>query len=138
MRSLFEELEIGVQALASIIKTKFEPAIAYATEGAALQKQLQRAVECNHSDLAQSVKHVVWTKTLQRMYFLAKQYVAFLCECAESAIQLVVRQHSVFVQHGLHANCGTLYMACTLPDDRLSDMKILRWATTQVCCCAGH
>ena len=63
-----------MQVLAGIIKAKFDPSVAYATEGAALQAQLQKAV--NHaapSDLVHQVQHVVWTKTLQRMYFLAKQ-----------------------------------------------------------------
>jgi hypothetical protein len=67
-----------VQVLASIIKAKFEPANAYATAGVALQEQLHHAVASSQSDVAHLVKHVVWTKTLQRMYFLAKQYVALL------------------------------------------------------------
>lgn len=63
-----------MQVIESTVKAKFDPAVAYATEGAALQAQLQQAVDqAEASALLHQVQHVVWTKTLQRMYFLTKQ-----------------------------------------------------------------
>ena len=73
----FPRLQTSVQVLANTVKAKFDPAVAYATEGAALQAQLQQAVDqAEASALVHQVQHVVWTKTLERMYFLAKQYAS--------------------------------------------------------------
>lgn len=69
-----------VQILCDVTKTKFDPASAFAKEGEALQAELQQAVDsAEQSELVHQVRHVVWTKTLQRMFYLAKQCVFLTC-----------------------------------------------------------
>lgn len=102
-------VERHVQVIATIIKAKFEPALAYATEGVALQAQLQEAVErAEPSDIVHQLKHVVWTKTLQRMHFLAKQYVAMSTACAYTRINTMFRGQNVSVTATLLVS--TLFM----------------------------
>lgn len=68
-------LLLSLQVLMNVLKAKLDPHAAFMLEGANLKAQLKHAVEHSHpgSDL-DLLKGIVWTKTLQRMYFLTKRY----------------------------------------------------------------
>jgi hypothetical protein len=73
-----------MQVLTTVLKAALDPAAAYAREGAALQHQLQSALkQAGAADTAQPLMDIVWTKTLQRMYFLAKRYVFRRHDCVQ-------------------------------------------------------
>ena len=64
----------------NVLKVKLEPQAAYTLEGVQLQEQLQHALDqgAPGPELDQ-IKGIVWTKTLQRMYFLTKRYASSVC-----------------------------------------------------------
>eukprot|EP00892_Ulva_mutabilis_P006640 jgi/Ulvmu1/4348/UM002_0072.1 len=62
------------EVLMKVFKVKMDPQNAYAQEGVQLQAQLQQAMDDGMPGAeVDQLKGIVWTQTLQRMYFLTKR-----------------------------------------------------------------
>lgn len=59
----------------NVLKANLDPHDAYMLEGVKLQAQLKHTLEHSLPGAERDqLKGIVWTKTLQRMYFLTKRY----------------------------------------------------------------